>query len=213
VVRKLPDRGAGTAPGLRHDLDRGSVPSTQLGLDRVELPGLKQKPEASTTGLKSEVAAVSDAATWTGRVVDASRAAFSSSITGTRLATAATTRPKASPCRAHNRYYLADIDYGRQPMAKHRRAGDRVSGPPDSLAIESIVGPRAPGVAAVEWPRPRPSMSRIVKHPRRTVRSTPLLVLVRARHQASAWPEGERETTGRRSSGAEPATPGPGPAG
>jgi len=35
-------------------------------------------------------------------------------------------------------------------MAKHRRAGDRVSGPPDSRAIGSMVGPRAPGVAAVE---------------------------------------------------------------
>ena len=52
-------------------------------------------------------------------------------------------------CRGHNRY-LADIDYGRQPMARHRGAGDRVSGPPDSLAIESLAGPRAPGVAAVE---------------------------------------------------------------
>jgi hypothetical protein len=52
-------------------------------------------------------------------------------------------------CRAHNRY-LAEIDYGRQPMAKHRRAGDRVSDPPDSRTTGSMVGPRAPGVAAVE---------------------------------------------------------------
>ena len=50
---------------------------------------------------------------------------------------------------AHNSY-LADIDYGRQPMAQHRRAGDRAFGPPDSLAIGSMVGPRTPGVAAVE---------------------------------------------------------------
>jgi hypothetical protein len=34
-------------------------------------------------------------------------------------------------CQAHNRY-LAEVDYGRQPMTKHRRAADRVSGPPDS---------------------------------------------------------------------------------
>jgi hypothetical protein len=52
-------------------------------------------------------------------------------------------------CRAHNRY-LADIDYGRQPMARQRGAGDRASVPPDSRAIASMVGPRAPGVAAVE---------------------------------------------------------------
>ena len=51
-------------------------------------------------------------------------------------------------CRTHNRY-LAEIDYGRQRMAKHRRAGDRVSGPPVADAIGSMVEPRAPGVAAV----------------------------------------------------------------
>ena len=51
-------------------------------------------------------------------------------------------------CRTHNRY-LAEIDYGRQPMAKSRRAGDRASGPPDSQAIGSTVGPRVPGVATV----------------------------------------------------------------
>jgi hypothetical protein len=45
---------------------------------------------------------------------------------------------------------LADIDYGRKPMAQHRRAGDRVVGPPGSRAITSMVGPRAPGVATVE---------------------------------------------------------------
>ena len=65
VVRKLPDRGAATAPvpALRHDSDRGSVPSTQLGPDRVELPGLKQTPEASTAGSRSELAEVSGRAT------------------------------------------------------------------------------------------------------------------------------------------------------
>jgi hypothetical protein len=52
-------------------------------------------------------------------------------------------------CKAHNRY-LADIDYGRKPMAQHRSAGDRVFGPGDSRAIGSRVGPRAPGVATVE---------------------------------------------------------------
>ena len=49
-------------------------------------------------------------------------------------------------CRAHNRY-LAEVDFGRQPIAKHRRAGDRVSGPPDSPANGSMVRPRAAGVA------------------------------------------------------------------
>ena len=41
VLRKMPERGAATAPlpALGHDLDQGSVPSTQLGLDRVESPG------------------------------------------------------------------------------------------------------------------------------------------------------------------------------
>jgi hypothetical protein len=51
-------------------------------------------------------------------------------------------------CRAHN-HYLAEIDYGRQPMAKYRCAGDRASGLPDSQAIGSMVGTGAPGVASV----------------------------------------------------------------
>jgi hypothetical protein len=51
-------------------------------------------------------------------------------------------------CRTHNRY-LAEIDYGRQRMARHGRAGDRDSGPPGFQAIENRVGPRPPGVAAV----------------------------------------------------------------
>jgi hypothetical protein len=65
VVRKLPERGPATAPlpALRHDLDQGSVANTQLGLDRVELPGLEQTPEASTAGSKSEVAEVNGMAT------------------------------------------------------------------------------------------------------------------------------------------------------
>ena len=65
VVRKLPERGPATAPlpALRHDLDQGSVPSTQLGPDRVELPALEQTLEGSTTGSKSEVAEVSGMAT------------------------------------------------------------------------------------------------------------------------------------------------------
>jgi len=65
VVRKLPDRKAATVPVpvLRHRSDRGSVANTQLGLDRVELPGLEQTTEASTAGLKSEVAEVSGMAT------------------------------------------------------------------------------------------------------------------------------------------------------
>jgi hypothetical protein len=52
-------------------------------------------------------------------------------------------------CKAHNSY-LADIDYGRKPMAQHRRTGDRVVGPPGSRDITSMVGSRAPGVATVE---------------------------------------------------------------
>ena len=51
-------------------------------------------------------------------------------------------------CKTHNRY-LAEIDYGPQPTAKHRRAGGRGSAPPDSRAVGSIVGPRPRGVAAV----------------------------------------------------------------
>jgi 5-methylcytosine-specific restriction endonuclease McrA len=49
-------------------------------------------------------------------------------------------------CRTHNNY-MAEIDYGRQPMEQHRRSGDRVSKPPAAHAIGSVVGPRAPGVA------------------------------------------------------------------
>jgi len=303
VVRKLPERRAGTAPppALRHSSDRGSVANTQLGLDRVERPGLRQTPEASTAGLKSEVAEVNGMATpesvqpssavlgraapeMTGdhprrdgasqptpelassdrslvpgrpgpqRVEPLSpgrykvqftasadlrdklerlTALMRSSVPDGDLAAiiehavteklerlearrfAKTNAPRrglcdsdTSPssrhipaavrrivherdggrcryvdgqgrrctargllefhhrhpfghggdhspdgisllCQAHNRY-LAEIDYGRQPMAKHRRAGDRVFGPPDSRAIGSMVGPRAPGVAAVE---------------------------------------------------------------
>ena len=52
VVRKLPGRGAGTVPvpALRR-----ASPDTQLGLDRVELSGLKQTPETSMAGLQPEV--------------------------------------------------------------------------------------------------------------------------------------------------------------
>ena len=51
-------------------------------------------------------------------------------------------------CKTHNRY-LAEIDYGRQRMAKHQRAGDRVSGSPASQAVGSMVEPRSSGVVAV----------------------------------------------------------------
>ena len=300
VVRKLPGRGSATAPvtALRHSSDRGSVANTQLGPDRVELPGLKQTPEASTAGSKSEVAEVSGMATpesvppssdvlngeATGdplRLDGASpptpelarsdrslvpgrpgsqrveplspgryRVQFTASadlrdklerltalmrysvpdgdlgaiiehavteklerLEARRFAntnaprkslTDSDTSPSSrhipaavrrivherdggrcryvdgqgrrctargtlefhhrhpfghggdhSPegisllCHAHN-LYLADIDYGRQPMARHRGAGDRASVPPDSRAIGSRVGPSAPGVAVVE---------------------------------------------------------------
>jgi len=302
VVRKLPDRGAATAqvPLLRHDLDRSSVASTQLGPDRVESPGLEQTPKASTAGLKSEVAEVSGMATpesvprssavLSGAAPEAAgdhlrldgasgptpelaspdrslipgrpgpqrveplspgryRVQFTASadlrdklerltalmrssvpdgdlgaiiehavteklerLEARRFAKTSAPRkglcdsdtspssrhiPAAvrrtvyerdggrcryvdehgrrctargdlefhhrhpfghggdhSPdgislaCRTHNRY-LAEIDYGRQRIAKHRRGGDRVCGPPDSRAIGSTVGQGAPGVAAV----------------------------------------------------------------
>ena len=52
VVRKLPGRGAGTVPvpALRR-----ASPDTQLGLDRVELSGLRQTPETAMAGLQPEV--------------------------------------------------------------------------------------------------------------------------------------------------------------
>jgi hypothetical protein len=57
VVRKLPNRGPGTAPvpPLRHGSDRAASPDTQLGLDRVGSSGLEQTRETSTTGLQSGV--------------------------------------------------------------------------------------------------------------------------------------------------------------
>jgi hypothetical protein len=51
-------------------------------------------------------------------------------------------------CRGHNNY-LAEIDYGRQPMAQHRRSGDGVSEPTVARVVGSTVGPSASGLAPV----------------------------------------------------------------
>jgi hypothetical protein len=68
VVRKLPDCAAAAAPvqALPQDLDRGSVLGTQLVLDRVELPGLKQTLEAASAGWRPEgsLADSDTTATW-----------------------------------------------------------------------------------------------------------------------------------------------------
>jgi len=263
VVRKLPDRGACTAPvpALRH-----ASPDTQLGLDRVELSGLRQTPETSMAGLQPDVGgtapaeAVQPSGTVLNRVApDGTRVEplspgryriqftasaalrdklerlqglMRSSVPDGDLAAiiehavteklerlearrfAKTNDPRkglansdTSPssrhipaavrravherdggrcryvdgqghrctargdlefhhqhpfghggdhspegislsCRTHNRY-LAEVDYGRQPMAKHQRAGDRVSRPPAAHVIGSVVQPGAPGVAPV----------------------------------------------------------------
>jgi len=253
VVRKLPERGATTAPlpALRHDLGRGSVPSTQLGPDRVEPPGLEPTPgltspdsslipavpgwprpqrveplspgryrvqftasaelrhklERLTALMRSSVpdgdlaAIIEQAVTEKLERLEARRFAKTNaprkSLADSDTSPSSRHIPAAvrrivherdggrcryvdgqgrrctargdlefhhrhpfghggdhSPdgislaCRTHNRY-LAEIDYGRKRIAKNRRAGDRVSGPPAADAIGSMVEPRAPGVAPV----------------------------------------------------------------
>ena len=61
----LPDRGAATAPVplLRHRSDRGAVPNTQLGLDRVECPGLTRASDAASAGWRPEWVGAGVAAT------------------------------------------------------------------------------------------------------------------------------------------------------
>jgi hypothetical protein len=117
-----------------------------------------RRPRATSrprSGASCTIARAGDAATRTGRVVDAPRASFSSSITGTRLATAATIRPMGSPCCAGpqplpGRDHLRPAAHGRAPA--RRGPSLRSAGFPDNREGGRAEGSRCRrcGIASAE---------------------------------------------------------------
>ena len=80
VVRKLPDRGTGTAPmsALRQDSNRVVPPDRGLGLDRVEPPALMRsppRPERSATERTDSAPPLSEAGQCPADSTDSGRAA------------------------------------------------------------------------------------------------------------------------------------------